>query len=107
MTTATTIDERISRIWEALAEAIDPELGVPITDLGLVYRVEVIDDVAHIDITTTTPICPLGSYLQGMIASGVNKIEGIDHAEVTIVQDPPWCPDLMNDAARRALGWSC
>lgn len=105
--TTTTTDERIPQIWEVLHTVIDPELGVPITDLGLVYRVEMIGDVAFVDITTTTPVCPLGSYMQRMIETGVNELEGVDRTHVEIVHEPLWCPDRMNEAARKALGWDC
>ncbi|HLT96482.1 MAG TPA: metal-sulfur cluster assembly factor [Acidimicrobiia bacterium] len=88
-------------VWEALDEILDPELGVAITDLGLVYGVHDEGDRLRIVITTTTPICPLGSYIRQQIERRL-----IDHVvEVEIVHDPLWDPTMMNDRARRQLGW--
>lgn len=91
----------VPAVRRALDEVIDPELGVPITDLGLIYDIRVDGDRARVVMTTTTPICPLGSYIQQEIE---RKLRG-HVVEVELVHQPLWSPEMMNDAARRTLGW--
>lgn len=88
-----------------LKEVIDPELGVNIVDLGLVYDVRVIDGVARVEMTLTTPGCPLGSYFEDTIAECLWGAPGVNEVDVQIVFDPPWRPELMSDAAKSQLGW--
>lgn len=97
-------DEREVAAWDALDHVIDPELGLPITDLGLVYRVEVGGETVQVDMTTTTPICPLGTYLVQMAESKLEKIPGIDFVVINTVHEPPWKPEMMTDHAREVLG---
>ncbi|MEN8235812.1 MAG: hypothetical protein ABFR89_12930 [Actinomycetota bacterium] len=54
--------------------------------------------------TTTTPVCPLGSYLSQMAETRLTDIPGIDNAVIRIVHVPPWSPEMMSDRARQALG---
>lgn len=92
-------------VREALREVIDPELGVNIVDLGLVYRVDVDDDVARITMTMTSPACPLRDYLQDLVESAVTaRVADAQRVIVEIVTEPPWTADLMSEAARRQLG---
>jgi metal-sulfur cluster biosynthetic enzyme len=90
---------------EALRAVIDPELGVNIIDLGLVYRAEVVDGRAEILITTTTPACPLGPYMSDGIRWALLKLDGILDVDIEVTYDPLWHPDLMTDAAKAQLGW--
>ena len=104
METAPISDEREAAAWDALAQVIDPELGLPVTDLGLIYRVEIDGPTANVDMTTTTPVCPLGSYLSQMAETKLKEIPGIDTATIQIVHAPPWKPEMMSDRARQVLG---
>lgn len=90
---------------EALRTVIDPELGVNIVDLGLVYEADVVEGVAQILITTTTPACPLGPYLSDGIRWALLKIDGVLDVAVEVTHLPPWSPDLMTDFAKAQLGW--
>ncbi|HET8587643.1 MAG TPA: metal-sulfur cluster assembly factor [Candidatus Limnocylindria bacterium] len=92
-------------ISEALRAVIDPELGVNIIDLGLVYNAEVVDGRASILITTTTPACPLGPYLSDGIRWALLKLNGILDVDIEVTYDPLWSPDLMTDVAKAQLGW--
>jgi metal-sulfur cluster biosynthetic enzyme len=92
-------------VWHLLETVIDPEIGIPITDLGLVYSVEVSEGTARVVMTTTTPVCPLGAFIQRQVERGVTGIEGIKRVEVEIVHDPPWSPEMITDTGRRLLGW--
>jgi metal-sulfur cluster biosynthetic enzyme len=88
----------------ALYDVIDPELGVNIVDLGLIYRVEVDDQSVRITMTMTSPACPLRDYLQDLVESAVTaRVPDAQHVVVEIVTEPPWTEDLMSDAARRQL----
>jgi metal-sulfur cluster biosynthetic enzyme len=92
-------------INEALRAVIDPELGVNIVDLGLVYNAEVVDGRAEILITTTTPACPLGPYMSDGIRWALLKLDGILDVDIEVTYDPLWHPDLMTDFAKEQLGW--
>lgn len=94
-----------SRLLEALRSVDDPELGVNIVDLGLVYDAAVVDGQARILITTTTPVCPLGPYLSSAIRWALLDVDGILDVAITVTYEPLWSPDRMTDLAREQLGW--
>ena len=99
----TTVDPQA--INEALRHVIDPELGVNIVDLGLVYDADVVEGRAEILITTTTPACPLGPYLSDAIRWALLKLDGVLDVQIEVTYDPLWSPDLMTDVAKSQLGW--
>ena len=74
--------------------------------LGLVYDVAVSDGIAYITLTTTTPACPIGNYLEDQVRWAVLRLPGILGVEVEVVHEPRWTPALMSEAARRTLGWA-
>ena len=91
-------------ILAALREVIDPELGVNIVDLGLVYGVDVNDGAVRVTMTMTSPACPMRDYLEGLVESAVlERVSDVRSVHVQIVEEPPWSPDLMSEAARRQL----
>jgi metal-sulfur cluster biosynthetic enzyme len=92
---------------EMLREVIDPEIGINIVDLGLVYDVGLSGDgVATIRMTLTTPGCPLGGYLDDSIHETLWAAPGVTDIDVRIVWDPPWDPDqMLTDWAKEQLGW--
>ena len=92
-------------VLELLHEVIDPELGVNIVDLGLVYGVRVADRVVGVQMTLTTPGCPLGAYIDDSIRDTLRGVPGIDGTDVAIVWDPPWSTEMMSEAAKEQLGW--
>ena len=92
-------------IRAALKTVIDPELGINIVDLGLVYHAERNADGIAIALTMTTPACPLGE----MMSEEIRRVLGEsfpDAADVRVdlVWDPPWSPELMSEESRRQLG---
>ncbi len=91
-------------VRDVLSQVIDPELGLPITDLGLIYGVEIDDGTVTVDMTTTTPVCPLGSYLAQEAEARLRALAGVDRAVVRAVHEPPWSPELMSERARTILG---
>lgn len=90
---------------EMLREVPDPELGVNIIDLGLVYDVGVTGGVARVRMTMTTPACPLSGYFEDAIRAALWGAPGVDDVDTEIVWEPVWEPDMMSDAAKEALGW--
>jgi len=99
------LDDDPAPVHEALRTVIDPELGINLVDLGLVYDVAVSDGIAYVTLTTTTPACPIGAFLEDQVRFAVLRLPGILGVEVEIVHEPRWSPALMTDAARRTLGW--
>lgn len=87
-----------------LRTVVDPEIGVNIVDLGLVYACEVRAGVAHVLMTTTTPACPIGSFLEDSIRWALLDEPGIVDVEVVVTHEPPWTPALMSADARAMLG---
>ena len=93
------------RILAALTQVHDPELGINIVDLGLVYSVDV-DDGGDVDITysLTTMGCPIGPLIEDQIRAFLAPIEGIGEVRPELVFRPPWSPELMSDEAKASLG---
>jgi metal-sulfur cluster biosynthetic enzyme len=91
---------------EVLRDIEDPELRMSIVDLGLVYHVDIDDDgLVTIDLTLTTPACPIGPMLQGQAYHMLTQIEGVEDVEVNLVWDPPWDPKTMaSEEVRMQLG---
>ena len=92
------------KVYEALTNVIDPELGLPITDMGLVYDVKVNDNKAEIKVTLTTMGCPMAGAITEQAREAAEAVEGIESAKVELVWDPPWSVDMMSDEARMRLG---
>ncbi|MGA8208089.1 MAG: metal-sulfur cluster assembly factor [Candidatus Dormiibacterota bacterium] len=93
-------------IHEALREVIDPELGLDIVSLGLVYGVTVDPDGdAVVSMTLTTPYCPLGPMLESQVHAATQFLPGIRDVKVDLIWDPPWDPHTMaSDEAKLELG---
>ncbi len=95
------------QILQALHEVIDPEIGVNVVDLGLVYSVDVQGNAVHIAMTMTTPACPLHEYISEAAKAAVQRhVPEVQSVDVEIVWDPPWSPAMMSAEAKRQLGWS-
>ena len=93
-------------ITEKLKEVLDPELGVSIWDLGLVYEIAISKDgAALITMTLTTIGCPLFPAIQKDIEDHLMEIDGIEEVKIDLVFDPPWTPEKMNEDAKIRLGW--
>jgi metal-sulfur cluster biosynthetic enzyme len=84
-----------SAIWSALATVIDPELGLDIVTLGLVYDVEVNGDVARITYTLTTPGCPMERAITDGVRGAVLRVDGINRVDTHIVWDLVWYPGMI------------
>ncbi len=92
---------------EMLREVIDPEIGLNIVDLGLVYDVRLAGGLAVVRMTLTTPGCPLGGYIDDAIRQCLWGAPGVGEVDVQIVWEPAWDPDvMMSDWAKGQLGWT-
>jgi len=93
------------KLWAALEEVIDPEIGVNIVDLGLVYEVEVDEEKgqANIEMTLTIPQCPLADQIVQNVEAAAKAVPGIKDVKVSLVWEPKWSPARMNDRAREEI----
>ena len=92
-------------VFEALKNVYDPELGLNIVDLGLVYEVEVHDDGGvDIQYSLTTMGCPIGPMIEDQMRSFLRGVPGVDEVRPEFVLRPPWTPEMMSDEAKAALG---
>jgi metal-sulfur cluster biosynthetic enzyme len=93
-------------VWDALRTVNDPEVGMNVVDLGLVYGVTVDDTDVRVELTMTSPACPLGDVIvenaEAAIRAAAPDARKVD---VGLVWDPPWTPDRMSEAARAKFGW--
>lgn len=97
---------RSDKITEAIRTVIDPELGVNVLDLGLVYNIEVSGRDVRVVMTMTTPACPLHSYLGDAAVEAIReRVPDAEHVVVEIVWEPKWNPSMMSQTARNQLGW--
>lgn len=89
---------------QALKTVVDPELNVNVFDLGLVYSVQAEEDRVAVEMTLTSPACPMGPEILRNTVAALEKVEGVAKADVRLVMSPPWTPDRMTDEARDELG---
>src|SRR3712207_5212852 len=101
-----TQEEIKEEVIEALGTVNDPELGIDIWNLGLVYEVNIDDDNnVKVDFTLTTMGCPIGPMIDEEIKAATAYIEGIGDVTTELVMYPPWSPDKMSPLAPSALGF--
>ena len=96
-----------NEIMEALKEVYDPEIGMNIVDLGLVYGVDWDQEKGqvHVDLTLTSPGCPLGPQIIRDIRWALGEIDDVLQADVDLVWSPLWHPSMMSDYAKDELGY--
>ncbi len=94
-----------SECLDALSEVIDPELGMNIVDVGLVYRVNPTDDKIEVDFTLTSPGCPLAETILNDIKRVLAEKTGVAEIQANLVWNPPWSVDFMSEEARLELGF--
>jgi metal-sulfur cluster biosynthetic enzyme len=94
------------QVLEALKQVIDPELGINIVDLGLVYEVGITQDGrVHVEYTLTTMGCPIGPLIEQQMQAFLAGIPGITEFDAEMVLRPPWSPEMMSEEAKAALGY--
>jgi len=90
---------------EALREVEDPELGMDIVELGLLYDVEIDDSKVLVKHSLTSMGCPAGPMIQEGIYEAVQGVPGVEAVEVELTWDPPWTPEKMSEDAKFILGF--
>ena len=91
-------------IRNALKTVKDPELGLDLVVLGLVYEIEVGDDEAKVTISLTSPFCPVAGQIVDDAKAAIEGVDGVEAAEVELTFDPPWTPERINPLIRSSLG---
>ncbi len=91
-------------VRKALRQVKDPEIGINIIDLGLVYDVEVEDGEVHIKMTLTSPGCPVGPQIMGDADQAARMLDGVTGVEVELVWEPFWTPERIDPKVRSFLG---
>ena len=96
----------VDAIRDVLRAVIDPEAGMNIVDLGLVYVIEIVDDVVRVVVTMTSPACPMGEMILDDVDARLRAaLPAGTRTEVELTWAPPWDPSMMSEAARRHFGW--
>ncbi|MCD4739598.1 metal-sulfur cluster assembly factor [archaeon] len=85
-------------VMTALEGVLDPELGISIVDMGLIYKVEESEGSVTVDMTLTNPACPLAAMIVNMVEDATVSVKGVQKVRVNLVFDPPWTPE-------RIKGW--
>ncbi|MBI2984559.1 MAG: metal-sulfur cluster assembly factor [Candidatus Kerfeldbacteria bacterium] len=91
------------KIYQALKTCRDPELGIDVVSLGLIYGLEITPQKIIVIMTLTTPGCPLVPYFRHQLMAAVQRASGIEHVDIMLTFDPPWHPERMSTAARQQL----
>lgn len=91
---------------EALKQVVDPEFGLNIVDLGLIYNIEVKDGNVEVEMTMTSPACPMRDYIVKEVEKAIKTyVITATSVCVRLVWDPPWSSERISDDAKRQLGW--
>ena len=93
------------RVRAACASVHDPEFGLSIDDLGLIYDVRCPDGAAVVSLTLTTPACPAGGVIVEAVRAAVAAVPGVHTVEVELVWEPAWTPHRISAHGRALLGW--
>lgn len=91
-------------VLKALKKVMDPELGVDIWSLGLVYEVKVREETVEIKMTFTSPMCPLAPLIIEGVKNEVSGVKGVKDVKIEITFDPMWTPDRISEDVRATLG---
>ena len=92
-------------VTKALREVKDPELGLDLVVLGLIYDVEIDDEAnVHAIISLTSPMCPVAGEIVENVKTAIEGVDGVESAEVELTFDPPWTPERISPLIRASLG---
>ncbi len=92
------------QVMDALRVVIDPELGISVVDLGLVYDVTVEDESVKVTYTLTSMGCPVGPLIEQQMQQIVTQLPGVSFVDARLTFDPPWSPEKMSEDAKIAMG---
>ena len=98
------MSELKEKIVSEIKKIYDPEIPVNIYELGLIYKIEIKEaKKVNIDMTLTSPNCPVAESLPKMVKDNIMKVEGVRDVDLKLVWDPPWSKDKMSEAAKLEL----
>jgi FeS assembly SUF system protein len=98
------MSELKEQIVSEIKKIYDPEIPVNIYELGLIYKIEIKEaKKVNIDMTLTSPNCPVAESLPRMVKDNILKLDGVDDVDLNLVWDPPWTKDKMSEAAKLEL----
>ena len=98
------MNELKEKIIKEIKKIYDPEIPVNIYELGLIYNIKINEDrKVNIEMTLTSPNCPVAESLPNMVKENILKVAGVEDVELTLVWDPPWTKDKMSEAAKLEL----
>jgi FeS assembly SUF system protein len=92
-------------VINVLKQCYDPEIPVNIVDLGFIYNVDIQDNEVTVDMTLTTPGCPMHSLIARDVKQKLESLPEVKDVHVRVVWDPPWTPERMSEDARKKLGY--
>ena len=91
-------------VFEAVKEIIDPEVGINIVDMGLIYGVDIENDTVNITMTLTSPGCPAGGQLINGTQHVAQQLDGVEEVNINVVWTPRWTMEMMTEEAKDELG---
>lgn len=94
-----------ARVVEVLTSVLDPELGISIVDLGLVYGIRTAEHAIDVTLTMTTPACPMGGLITGRARDAVRRARPDAELRIRLVWDPPWTASRISERGRALLGF--
>ncbi len=103
--TTTTSEPLSAAIAAACASVADPEFGLSIDDLGLIYDVAITGDAVRVTMTLTSEHCPAGAVIVDGLRAAVGAVPGVGSVAVDLVWEPRWTPDRVSPHGREQLGW--
>ena len=97
-------------VWAALKTCFDPEIPINIVDLGLVYDLAIESTATggqrvEVKMTLTAPGCPASAYMGADVKRKIEQLPGVKEANVAVVWEPPWTPEMMSETAKKQFGW--
>jgi metal-sulfur cluster biosynthetic enzyme len=93
------------KVRNALCSVIDPELGIDVVNLGLIYGIDIRGDCVTVTMTLTTPGCPLHESMTAAVYNAIRMIDPEKEVKINLVWSPPWTPERLTDEAKEMLGW--
>lgn len=100
-------DPVIQALWTEIHTVIDPEIGLPLVDLGLIYNIEykAEEKLAHVLMSFTSIGCPAGAYLKSEVYKSATRVEGVEEADVEVTFNPQWNPrEMASEEVQMMLG---
>ena len=94
------------QVLNALKEVYDPEIPISVVDMGLVYDVKVDKDKVKIKMTLSSPGCPMSGLITQMVKDKVESLKGVKEADIELVFEPRWTPDMMSKEVKKKFGFS-